>query len=109
MEAPIYLCAGEQVEKLCRYLFTGESVLTVQMFSYSPFTSPGCPAWEWVGSGVGCHPSVPALCLGAQLSSVSHENKKTLLVVVSERKHVGTVASLAQENDAEIDPYWPWL
>lgn len=50
-----------------------------------------------------------ALCSGPQLRSASHRNKKMLLLVVSERKRVSAVASLAQENDAEIDRSVPAL
>lgn len=55
---------GSRLEELRRYLPTGESLLTVQVFSYSPLTSSGCPAGEWVGSGVGCHPPSSSPLLG---------------------------------------------
>lgn len=76
------------MEDLPKHPFTEESALIVQMFSGSPLTSPCCPAWEWVGIGIGCHLSSSPSALGPQVRSVSHENKAALLSVVSERKHV---------------------
>lgn len=79
---------------------TGESPLTAQRFPSSPFPSA---AWERLGSG--CHP----LSQPSASWALSHENQELLLLVVFERKSVSTVASLEQENDAEINLYQPGL
>lgn len=54
------------------------------------------------GSRCRLSPPSPSALPGTSVTSVSHQNRKMLLLVVSETKCVSTAASLAQENDAEI-------